>query len=265
MPQPHLGRGLRWDVGTGSGLWGTTCFLEIAGRDPSSCSLLQHMFPALGFGPVKSVAGGKGISEVPLECLELRFKCAGQLGSLLLLLLSRQGGRRGAEHNRECASLVADTGSKWQRGGRSQVWWGIFLVILVVTVLGSLQQLFCRQTSCEVLRSSQESEGCLPPLLLASQQSTSVLAKNFYHFLVSGWDWSCCFPWMWFSQRAFARAMGQKWVWVMTLLIHAAQHWPGDLGCFVQICLTLLWVEGRGCCGCEWVLLYLLWYHFHVF
>lgn len=25
------------------------------------------MFPALGFGPVKSVAGGKGISEVPLE------------------------------------------------------------------------------------------------------------------------------------------------------------------------------------------------------
>lgn len=83
----------------------------------------------------ETVAGGKGISEVPLECLELRIKCAGQLGSLLLLC--QRGGRRGIEHNRESALVVADTGNKWQRGG-NQVWWGIFLIILVVTVLGNL-------------------------------------------------------------------------------------------------------------------------------
>lgn len=51
--QPHPGHGRRWDVGTGRGLWGTTCFLEIAGRDPSSPSLPQHVFPALGFEPVR--------------------------------------------------------------------------------------------------------------------------------------------------------------------------------------------------------------------
>lgn len=83
----------------------------------------------------ETVAGGKGISEVPLECLELGIKCAGQLGSLLLLC--QRGGRRGIEHNRESALVVADTGNKWQRGG-NQVWWRIFLIILVVTVLGNL-------------------------------------------------------------------------------------------------------------------------------
>lgn len=73
-----------------------------------------------------------------------------------------QGGRRGVEHNRECALLVPDTGSKWQRGGTSQVW-GLFLIILVVTVLGNLHQLLCRQTSCEVSPSSQESWGGFSP------------------------------------------------------------------------------------------------------
>lgn len=103
----------------------------------------------------KSVAVRKGISELPLEHLGAAYQMCRAAG---LPPPSVQGSRRGIGHRRECVLVMADTGSKWQRGGGNQVCsLGKLLIILVVTVLGSLHQLLCRQTSSEASRSSQES------------------------------------------------------------------------------------------------------------
>lgn len=88
-----------------AGMWelavapeGTTCFLEIAGRDPSSCSLPQHMFPALGFGPVrKAWLEEKEFRRCPWSVWSCVSNVQGSWAPFFCC--ANREGRRGVEHN----------------------------------------------------------------------------------------------------------------------------------------------------------------------
>lgn len=134
-----------------------------------------------------------------------------------------------------------------------------------VTVLGNLHQFFCRQTSCQAWRSSQESQRCLPPPRAASQLSMFNASWKLYPL---------CSEWLrlklLFVSMVFTEVLQGWWGrsecgrWHFWSLCSALDWWGfglfGHWAVSFQIYLKLLWVEGRGYCGCEQVHLYLLWY-----